>query len=101
MYEQYKGLATRLVQVTPHAMFTPEVADALAAAADSVFKTDELSDTTAIMNALLSCKDRGALIYTLSAAYGLLLERHLLAHPELSPEVEIRELAARIVTRMW
>ena len=41
------------------------------------------------------------MIYTLSAAYGLLLERHLLAHPELSPEVEIRELAARIVTRMW
>jgi hypothetical protein len=101
MYEQYEGLATRLVEVPPNHFYNPEVAEALATATDTLFTTDEIIDASAILNALLSRKDFPSLIYTLSAAKGLLLQRHLLAHPELTPEAEIRELAARIVTRMW
>jgi hypothetical protein len=83
---------------------SPEVAADLAVAADTLFTTEEIIDASAILNTLLSRKElmgRFALINTLSAANARLLQRHLLAHPELTPEVEIRELAARVVTRMW
>lgn len=85
----------------PNHTVSPEVAAELASAADTLFTTEKIIDASAILNTLLSTKDRFGLINTLSAANARLLQRHLLAHPELNPETEIRELAARIVTRMW
>lgn len=85
----------------PNHTISPEVAADLAAATDVLFTTDEIIDASAILNTLLSREDWVGLINTLSAANARLLQRHLLTHPELDPEVEIRELAARIVTRMW
>lgn len=85
----------------PNHAISPEIANALAIAADTLFTTDEIIDASAILNTLLSHDDWVGLINTLSAANARLLQRHLLAHPELNPETEIRELAARIVTRMW
>jgi hypothetical protein len=85
----------------PNHTVSQEIAAELATAADTLFTTEEIIDASAILNTLLSNKDRVGLLNTLSAANARLLQRHLLTHPELNPEVEIRELAARIVTRMW
>jgi hypothetical protein len=85
----------------PNHTISPEIASELAVAADTLFTTTELIDASAILNTLLTNKDRFGLINTLSAANGRLLERHLLTHPKLNPQVEIRELASRIVTGMW
>jgi hypothetical protein len=85
----------------PNHTISPEIASNLAEAADTLFTTDEIIDASAILNELLSHKDRLALITTLNATEARLLQRYTEAHPEMAPDVITRELAARIVTRMW
>ena len=91
----------RMSMAAPNHRISPEIAADLASATDELFTTEKIVDASAILNALLSREDWVGLINTLSAANARLLQRYLLAHPELDPTTAIRELAARIVTRMW
>lgn len=77
--------------------FSPEIAEALAKAADELFTTERIVDASGILNAVLSNENWLGLISTLSEVGERLLERYALVHPEL----ELGELSAKIVTRMW
>jgi hypothetical protein len=80
---------------------SPEIAADLATAADTLFTTEKIIDASAILNTLLSRKDRLGLLTTLDAAQARLFQRYTLAHPEVALDDAARELASRIVTRVW
>jgi hypothetical protein len=85
----------------PHHTINQEIAVDLAATTDTLFMIDEIVDATALMNSLLSNKDRIALLTTLNAAEARLFQQYTTAHPDVTADVAARELAGRIVDSMW
>ncbi len=77
----------------------PEVAEAIAAACDELFTTDRIVDASAVINGLITGQGRFELIRAAMAANTRLLGRYLAGRGE--PMVEIRELAARLMDRVW
>ena len=77
----------------------PEVAEAMAAACDELFTTDRIVDASAVIDGLITGWDHYAFLSAVMAGNTRLLGRYLAGRGE--PMAEIRELAARLMDRVW